>query len=161
MNEQERKFVDSAKRLLDESVTALDCATLSRLSQARNQALAGRGERKRLRRPFLMGGLAASVMTAVVLVLLVLVAPPKQEVAENNLVADLGLLTAEESIDFFEEIEFYEWLSAVEGEESDLACTSQCRPASGHNRPGAFPIPTGDEGRRDAGDRDAGVSRII
>ena len=43
----EDKFVHAAKRLLDESVTELDWATLSRLAQARNRALERRAGRAR------------------------------------------------------------------------------------------------------------------
>lgn len=57
----------------------------------------------------------ASVMTAAALVVVVIVGPLRQEAIETNLVADLGLLTAEESLEFFEDIDFYEWLSTVEG----------------------------------------------
>lgn len=159
MNEQDRKFVDSAKRLLEESVTDLDGATLAQLARARNRALAGRAERKRwLQRPWPVTGLAASVLVTAALVLLVMFGPLRQDKVDENLVADLGLLTSEESLEFFEEIEFYQWLSIVEEEEDNLSRVDADRPGTGPAGLGL--LPTGD-GRRDSGGRDAGVSRLI
>jgi hypothetical protein len=152
MNEQERKFLDSAKRLLDESVTDLDGATLSRLAQARNQALAGQPAAQSIfRRPLPLFGMAASMMA--LLVVVVLFGPFRQDPVEQHLVAELALLTAEEPLDFFEEIEFYEWLSTVDGEESDLACAHDDRPVSDSFSPGLFSIPA--RNGRGAGGGDA------
>ena len=44
MNEQERKLVDAAKKLLDQSTADLDRETLTRLTRARNRALARQTE---------------------------------------------------------------------------------------------------------------------
>ena len=158
MNEQDRKFVDSAKRLLEESVADLDGATRSQLARARNRALAGQGEKKRwFQRPLPITGLAASVLTAAALVLFVMFGPLRQDKVDETLVADLGLLTSEESLEFFEEIEFYQWLSTVE-EEDNLSRVDDDRPVTGHAGPRL--LPTGDS-RRASGSRDAGVSRLI
>jgi len=161
MNEQDRKFVDSAKRLLEESVTDLDGATLSQLARARNRALAGRAEKKRgLRRPLSVTGLAASVLTTAALVLLVMFGPLRQDTVDENLVADLGLLTSEESLEFFEEIEFYQWISTVEEDEDNLSRVDNDRPVTGHAGPGLLPT-SGDDRRDRSGSRNAGVSRLI
>ena len=124
MNDKmERHFVDAARRLLDESVEHLDASILSRLSRARNTALdGGKGRKSLFRRPWPMVGMTVSAMAAAVLVLFILsVGPFRPEAVETNLVADLGLLTSEESIEFLEDIEFYEWLSTVDGGQEDIS----------------------------------------
>lgn len=157
-DEQDRKFAAAAKQLLDQAADDLDGDTLSRLHHARSRALAG--TEKRLPffcRPFPL--MITSTLATAALVLFVAFGPSPQETIEKNLVADLGLLTAEESLEFFEDIEFYEWLSTVEGDENGLSRTLDGSPD---------PLPSGlglesDAGGRgrEAGDGDAGVSRII
>ncbi len=160
MNEQEQKMADAAKRLLDESLTDLDGATLSRLARARNRALVGGVAQKSfLRRPLPMFGLAASAMTAVALVLMVLFGPLQGDMHEKDLVADLGILTAEESLEFFEEIEFYQWLASADGEEGELSGVAAPRPVVGHGGAGPCPIPGNRERGAECGN--AGVSGII
>jgi hypothetical protein len=98
-----------------------------------------------------------SALATAALVLFVAFGPSPQETIEKNLVADLGLLTAEESLEFFEDIEFYEWLSTVEGEENGLSRTPDGSP---NPRSRGWGLES-DAGGREAGDGDAGVSRII
>lgn len=45
------------------------------------------------------------------------------------LVADLGLLTAEDSVEFFEDMEFYEWLSILDGQAEDISRADDLLPA--------------------------------
>lgn len=164
MNEQERKLVDAAKKLLDQSTADLDGETLTRLTRARNRALARQTERRRFfRRPVLLTGMAASLATAAAVVLLAFFGPLGQDAADQNFVADMGLLTSEESIEFFEDIEFYEWLSAVDGEEDDLSRVDGNRPLAGPAGPGLGPAGDGADrnGCRGAECGDAGISRII
>lgn len=164
MNEQEQKLVDAAKRLLDQSAAELDRDTLSRLARARKRALAApTGRRFFIRRPVLLTGTAASLATAAAVVMLAFFSPLGRDAADQNLVADMGLLTSEESIEFFEDIEFYEWLSAVDGDEDDLSRVDLDRPLAGHAGFGLGPVGDGADrdSCRDAECRDAGVSRII
>lgn len=160
MNEQEEKLADAAKRLLDESIADLDGATLSRLARARNRALAGGAVRKTfLRRPLPMFGLAASTLTAVALVLMVLFGPWQRDMQEKDLMADLGILTAEESLEFFEEIEFYQWLATADDDEDELSGLAAPRPVAGHAGAGPCPIPGNRERGAECGN--VGVSGII
>ena len=107
MNEQEQRLVDAAKKMLDQSAAELDRDTLFRLSRARNRALAApAGRRLYFRRPVLLTGMAASLATAAAVALLVFFGPLGRDAADQNLVADMGLLTSEESIEFFEDIFF-------------------------------------------------------
>ena len=103
-----------AKGAFDESVSAIDAATLSRLTQARHRALqeldAGRRWPWRVVRDFrLAGALAATALVAVLLVWrgqwvpdAGLEAPP---------VADLDILLGDEPLEMLDEdLEFYAWL---------------------------------------------------
>ncbi|WP_319587039.1 DUF3619 family protein [uncultured Desulfobulbus sp.] len=157
-DEQDRKFAAAAKQLLDQAADDLDGDTLSRLHRARNRALAGTTKRPPFfRRPLPL--VITSALTAAALVLFVAFGPSSQETIEKNLVADLGLLTAEESLEFFEDIEFYEWLSTVEGEENGLSRTPDGSPDP---RPRGWCLESDAGSRgRESGDGDAGVSRII
>jgi hypothetical protein len=158
--EQQRHFTKNAKQLLDEAATHLDGETLSRLQRARNRALTARSKPLSLfRRPLPLTGMIASAITATALVLFVAFGPVRQDAIEKNLVADLGLLTAEESLEFFEDIEFYEWLSTVEGEDNGISRAHGDTPDLHLWRPG-LERNTEDRGR-EAGVGDAGVSRII
>ncbi len=125
MNEQERKFVRSAKKLLDESVADMDSRTLSRLAGARNAALRGRTEKAAFWRPLPLAAMAVSVSA---LILFISFSPSRQESGEM-LVADLGLLTAEDSVEFFEDMEFYEWLSILDGQAEDISCADDLLPS--------------------------------
>lgn len=151
----EDQFVHSAKRLLDESVTDLDGATLSRLARARNRALEKRTGWRRLWRPLPMAAMGAA-MAAVVLVLIVAVRPGRENGPDTVLVADLELVTAEESVEFFEDMEFYEWLATEDG---PLVSGLGARvPVPDRAGPDICPAAAGEPG---AGDGDARISRII
>jgi hypothetical protein len=157
-DKQERKFTETAKQLLDQAADNLDGATLSRLHRARKQALTGTAKRLPIfRRPLPLT--ITSALTAAALVVFVAFGPSLQETIEKNLVADLGLLTAEESLEFFEDIEFYEWLSTVEGDENGLSRTHD-NYSNPSLRGSDLESDVGDR-RREAGDGDARVSRII
>jgi len=159
-DEQQRAFVEAAKRLLDAAADDLDGTVMSRLHRARNRALMKAGPRPLcFRRPLPLIGTIASALVAAVLVVFVARGPSGQEMVEKNMVADLGLFTAEESLEFFEDIDFYEWLSTAEEAENSLSRAFDGLPGPGPCGLGQGPD-TGDHGRG-AGDGDAGVSRII
>lgn len=151
--QREDKFVEVAKRLLDESVADLDGATLSRLARARNRALERRTGWGRLWRPLPMAGLGAA-MAAAVLVLFVTLRPGGE--LDTTLVADLELVTAEESVEFFEDMEFYEWLAAEDG--PLVSDRGPCVPMPDRAGPDICPAAAGELG---AGDGIARISWII
>jgi hypothetical protein len=106
------QFVAGVKRELDQSCRALDGQTLSRLNSIRHAAL----EQRRGRKPkaFLLpfGGL----VTASVLVLSVSLlnnggAPGLQNPAVDSPLEDIEILTSADSLDFYEDYEFYQWLA--------------------------------------------------
>jgi hypothetical protein len=105
-------FLRQVRQDLDRSCAALDGHTLSRLNRIRHAAL----ERKAVRRrsPLLLpfGGL----VTASVLVFSVMLSDRTQEPVESAPVAaaeleDMELLSASEGLDFYEDLEFYQWLA--------------------------------------------------
>jgi len=115
MMDKSTEFLNTARQVLDDSVQDLDGATLSRLAQARNAAL---NSKRQTRRKALIWGAPAAGMAAAVLLLLILL-PGKTPVAEEHFVADLDLLGSEETLDFYEEMEFYEWLAEMEASSED------------------------------------------
>lgn len=146
MNDDERRFLQESRRVLRQAEVELDARTLSGLARARVSALEGR------RRPGLIpaAGLAATVAGAAIGAFLLL--RPAAVEPEAGLVADLELLTAEESIEFYQEIEFYEWLSETGGQ--GLDAPGPVGSASGATWTGAGP--DANDGRT-AGDGDAGI----
>ena len=105
----EEMFLARTKTQLDEDVDRLDAQTLSRLNRARHKALAqlerGCGLWKRWSIP--IGGLASAL---VVVVAIGLTQPSTSRETVSNL-EDLDLLSAVESFELLEDLEFYEWLS--------------------------------------------------
>ena len=99
-----------AKRAFDASVTAVDAATRSRLTQARYRALA----ELRSRRSFWRTALApvgAAAALAVVAWLVVWQTPPTAGVVQEASLGDLEILLGEEDLEMLdEELEFYGWL---------------------------------------------------
>lgn len=117
MSENERQFLENARQVLDGSVRDLDGATRSRLAQARNAAL---DTRKRTRRRLLAWGTPAAGLAAAAIVGMLTLGGNggiTDVPAAETYVADLEMLTSEESLEFYENIEFYEWLSEVENED--------------------------------------------
>jgi hypothetical protein len=109
------QLVEGIRRHLDEDAAGLDDATVSRLKQARQMALAvaarGQHPRRRGSRPvgdWLVpaGAFASIVATAIALTLMV--SEPGNGVARE--VDDLELLTAGEEFELYENLEFYLWL---------------------------------------------------
>ncbi len=110
---------NQAKELFDGSVERLDAATLSRLNQGRHRALAelqrspGMAQWRRLA-PVM--GVAAAALVAVLLVR----GPATVDVVEEAITAsDFEMLLQEDSIEMFEDLEFYSLLDAVDAEASD------------------------------------------
>lgn len=111
----EEQFLQSAKRALDAAGENLDRATVARLRAARRtaieQGLPGRGKT----RPgwlLPLGGFATAAIALAVAGLLWFSAPNGNLMQAN--LGDMELLTAQESPDFFHELEFYEWLEGHE-----------------------------------------------
>ena len=102
-------FERRTKRLFDESVSGLDAATRSRLTQARHRALEERSARGRGWAWWLVpaGTLAATALVA----WLVLQPLPANDALQTAQLTDLEILLGEEDLEMLdEELEFYGWL---------------------------------------------------
>jgi hypothetical protein len=113
MNDFDRSpWIDDARALLDASAQDLDAATLSRLNRARQAALA-----RRQRGPVVRWGFISALAASVALLLAVAAWPPLQRAptpapAEVTVAADGD--SAEDSLEFYQDLEFYAWLEAQE-----------------------------------------------
>ncbi len=112
-SESEDKLINEIKQELDRSCDRLDGQTLSRLNHIRHQTLEGQ-------RPFFFQ--ERLTMRAVLASCIVVIAlsfyfnnpsSPELDIALSDL-EDIELLAADEDIDFYEDIEFYQWLSMAD-----------------------------------------------
>jgi len=111
-NELDAAWVWQAKAVLDQSVEGLDAATASRLNQARHAALARRPARQHW---FLPAGLAS----ACVLMLAVFTWHAWRPMTSDDAIfpkaatsGDIELVSSDDSLEFYQDLEFYAWLDA-------------------------------------------------
>ena len=102
----EARFIAAVKRELDRSTEALDTLTVARLRRARLRALdAGARPRTWL----IAGGLATATLGAALVAVLVFApaaAPPLASLEQFD------LLSENDSLDLYEDLDFYRWLAA-------------------------------------------------
>jgi hypothetical protein len=106
MSEEERRFQERVVRLLDEDVAGLDGATRSRLTQARARALASVEKSSRWQLIPASGAVLASVIAA----FLLLQKPAEVPTTTALQPEDLELLTTNENLELYRELDFYLWL---------------------------------------------------
>lgn len=109
--EAEDKFLNAAKRALDDAEKNLDAGIVARLRAARREAIEqGLRRPSRLRPGWLLplGGFVTAGVAIAVAGLLWLSAP-NQNLLQTN-VSDIELLTAHENPEFFADLDFYDWL---------------------------------------------------
>lgn len=110
MKKSDEKYAQEAKALFDASVDELDAATLSTLNQSRQRALAeAHSPHRELMRWVPAAGVAAAVLIGV---MVTLPDPGSTEVMPTAL-ADMEILLGEDSIEMFEELEFYSVLDVM------------------------------------------------
>ena len=112
MNEFDRTpWVADARALLDESAQALDAATLSRLNRARQAALD-----QRRRAPRLWWFSAVGLAGSCALLLAVAWWNPhwrgEPPALASNPAAEMDTGIGDDSIEFYQNLEFYAWLEA-------------------------------------------------
>jgi hypothetical protein len=98
---------DKSRELLLQSADRLDGRTRSRLTQARHAALAV-AQQRRMALPWLLPA-GATAAAAIVAVLVARGPEPEQQTA----VDELDIVTAEDSLEFYRDVEFYAWLDTV------------------------------------------------
>ncbi len=118
--DKEAVFIDAAKADLDEALQSLDPVISSRLRTARHHALEAAEKQGVPRKvPWLLPatGIAAASVGFLALFFL-LQSPEQKELASERVLQsassgmeDLELLASSESIEFYEDLEFYGWLS--------------------------------------------------
>ncbi len=118
----DKRFEENAKATFDESVERLDAATLSKLNQGRQAALAEMASPESWRqwsRWMPATGMAAAALVAVV----VLRGPASIEplVGPGSTVTDFEILMGDDALDMIEELEFYSWIDVAEFESTENA----------------------------------------
>lgn len=114
MNEKRNTFEKKMKEAFDESVDAMDAATLSKLNRSRHSAIAQLGKR----RPQWSRWMPATGAVAAILVAVMMLQSPAgiEDVARVTSVTDMEILLGEDSIEMLEELEFYSWIDSAESE---------------------------------------------
>lgn len=115
MNKEEQQFIEQAKETLAKSAAELDSETLAGLSRARAHALA-----RPAKKNWLLWG-AAPATGLILAALLIFTWHGQLPQIEKSIVDDLSLLVTEDPLEFYEEIEFYLWLSEDIDENSDFS----------------------------------------
>ena len=111
-------WTGQAKQALDDSAQNLDAATLSRLNRARQAAL--EQARPRAMRPwFVPAGLASAcavlIAVAVAWHMPTHTQPPAlTDATAGTFASDLDMMSSDDGIEFYEDLDFYAWLDAQE-----------------------------------------------
>ena len=129
MNEFDREpWIADARALLDDSARELDAATLSRLHRARHAALASRARRPRTLGWFAAAGLACSGALLLAMALrppisqppaIAVTATPGTPARDTapSVPADSDAAPADDPIEFYQDLDFYAWLDAEQGDD--------------------------------------------
>ncbi|MFQ5596757.1 MAG: hypothetical protein ACE5GK_01770 [Nitrospiria bacterium] len=114
-NDKTDPLIASAKDLLNQAQRELDSVIVSRLRHARQQALDAHADKDKTRSPWLIpaSGIVLACAGALVFFLW-LRTPPPMDAGVG--IEDLDLLTADESLEFYQDLEFYAWLSEADRE---------------------------------------------
>ena len=110
----EEKLARQAKELFDDSVERLDAATLSKLNQGRQQALAELGHTRRYgqwSRWVPATGVAAAAVVAVVVWQ---GSPTETPAPAAASMTDFEILLSEDSLEMIEDLDFYSWIGMAE-----------------------------------------------
>jgi hypothetical protein len=109
----EREVVEIVRRVLDRSVTELDGGTVERLRRIRlaviEEAAPGKARWFAVHSWVTAGGIAAFVVLVVAVSLWVTVPRQNQMAGQMD---DIEILTAQEHLDIYEDMEFYRWLAS-------------------------------------------------
>ncbi len=111
----DRQLEEQVLTLLDQDVQNLDRDILLRLASARKKALAGRGQTRRFRhvRSFRLWLPAAALsMAAAALMLFFAGHDPVTLPQMGPDPVEMDIMASQESLDLFEDLDFYLWLAA-------------------------------------------------
>lgn len=107
--EKEDEWLTVIRAELVQGIDDIDGATIARLRQIRRQALT-----KKASRNLTALLLPAAILATACLVLALIVYIPEQQPKQKAMIDDLDLITTSDSLDLYEELEFYEWLDAYD-----------------------------------------------
>ena len=107
-DEKDKAMIKKATSLLDGAAENLDEKTLASLRQARMKALDSAAQSTGVNWMMPAGGFAAVATVAVLSVSIWTANPVEDEL--TNVFSDIDLLTSAESLEFYEELEFYAWI---------------------------------------------------
>jgi len=112
----EQLLLSAARSTLEDSVDALDASTVERLAAIRRRAIesATRQSTSRMPRWLVPVGGLATAAAAVLVVLTLWTIQPVKESSPVAALEDIHLLTAPEEIEFYQDLDFYEWLAIHE-----------------------------------------------
>lgn len=113
------QFAERSKTLFDDSVKSLDAATLSKLNQGRQAALAEVADKapgSAWLRWMPASGLAAA---AVIAVIMMQGGPDPVPAIPDTAATDFEMLLGDDSLEMIEELEFYSWIDLAELETLD------------------------------------------
>ncbi len=106
--QQDQEIEQKIIRWLDDSVERLDAETKSKLTQARYLAVEAGNRSPVFRRWIAPAGGLASV--AVLAMMLTLNQSSQTPASADSVWGDMDVLAAAEELEFYEDIEFYQWL---------------------------------------------------
>ncbi|MFQ5935047.1 MAG: hypothetical protein ACE5LB_01375 [Acidiferrobacterales bacterium] len=111
---KDQALVEAAKQTLDEAERGLGPGVRTRLRAAREQALAAGGLGRWWQRPqgWLPLGAMATAVTVLAIAAVMWLSLPRATVPELG-VEDIDLLAAQDSIDFYSDLDFYYWLATM------------------------------------------------
>ncbi len=111
-NGREERFLESTKEILNGTTENLDRATKQRLENIRAKALSAFEDKPSSfflpLRWIMFGGFATATMAAIGLFFLLNASPGDFPV---RYIEDFEILTSQERIDFYQDLEFYRWMS--------------------------------------------------
>ena len=116
----DKRLEESAKALFDDSVARLDAATLSKLNQGRQVALAELADESPAKQ-WVRWMPATGVATAALVAIVVLRGPAEVVVpiAADQAITDFEILLGDDALEMIEELEFYSWIDLAELESTD------------------------------------------
>ena len=111
-NDVNDELATQAKELFDDSVERLDAAALSRLNQGRHAAI----EQRQSGHSAIVWGrwVPATGIAAAALVAVMVMRGPEMDDMPADSVTDFEILLEGESLEMFEDLEFYSWLEAAD-----------------------------------------------
>ncbi len=118
--DDDKDFAENARVLFDDSVDKLDAATLSKLNQGRQAALAEVAATGTSRQ-WLRWMPATGVATAALLAVVVLRGPAPVDIPDgaDTTVTDFEILMGDDALEMIEELEFYSWMELADMEATD------------------------------------------